>query len=230
MYPQIIFSLNKGLDKWVGYHFLDHQRGGHDFGKFIIKVHPELSSIKEYSSEKKKRAGVEQYVDSFYEVHEIQLEGIRKKFEEDWRQIARPFFQAIDQIFDHPWPKSPYLAYPSIFPCGPRFLEQKSFQIFYLDQPLISIAHEILHFLFYDYLKKNFPREDLSSNDVWILSEIVNTLTLDSPRFAKILMSTHLHPYPAQKDLLNCLKPLWKTESLNNFLEKGLDLIKHRLK
>lgn len=228
IYPKIRFSLNKNLDKWVGYHFLDHQKGGRDFGKSIIKIHPELSSIKKNSSEKKKQAGVERYVDSFYEVHVNRLESVRKKFEQKWERVAQPFFISIDQIFDQPWPKGLYFSYLSIFPCGPRFLENKTFQIFYLTEKeeSLDVAHELLHFLFYDYFEKNFSGINITDRSVWILSEVLNTLILNLPEFYAIFRVSHRHPYPNHLSLIESLKPEWENrKDLNSFLKSTLEVI-----
>jgi len=228
MYPQIKFSLNKDLDKWVGYRFLDHQRGGRDFGKSIIRIHPELSSVKNLFSKKEKQIVVGQYVDSFYEIHQNQLEKVRKKFEKDWERVAQPFFKAVDKVFAYPWPKGLYVAYLSIFPCGPRFLENKTFQVFYLAKEDASLrtAHELLHFLFYDYFEKAFPEIRSTDEKVWILSEVLNFLILDSPEFYAIFGASHPHPYPNHLSIIERLKPKWENrKDLNSFLRSSLGVI-----
>lgn len=228
MYPQIKFSLNKNLDKWVGCHFLDHRKGGRDFGESIIRIHPELSLVKNLSSKEEEQVGVRRYVDSFYETHQNQLEKARKKFEKDWERVARPFFKAVDKLFNHLWPEGLYLAYLSIFPCGPRFLENKTFQVFYLAKENASLraAHELLHFLFYDYFEKAFPEIRTTDEKVWILSEVLNFLILDSPEFYAIFGASHPHPYPNHLGIIENLKPKWENrKDLNSFLKYSLEVI-----
>lgn len=226
-FPKLKFRLNKTLDKEVCFAFLNHKKGGLDFGKDIVKVHPSLASVKDLWTDEQKQA-IGQYVDQFYQKHQNQLEKARQEFEKEWKEKASKFFKAIDQVFNqYPWPKGPYFGYISIFPCGPRFLKEKSFQVFYLRRPrLRPVSHEVLHFLFYDYIEKNFPKENSSSEAVWVLSEIVNTLILDSPQFREIIGVSHLHPYSAQKELLARLKPLWQENNLRSFLKKSFPLVK----
>lgn len=228
MYPQIYFSLNKDLDEWVGCHFLNHQRGGHDFGKSIIKLHPELVQAREFSNKEKKQIIIGQYIDSFYKTHQKQLENTRKEFEKKWALVARPFFKAVDKLFNHLWPEGLYLAYLSIFPCGPRFLENKTFQVFYLAKENASLrtAHELLHFLFYDYFGKNFSEISPTEEKVWILSEVLNVLILDLPEFHAIFGASHPHPYPSHLGIIENLKPEWeRRKDLENFLGLSLEVI-----
>lgn len=229
-YPTIKFSLNKNLDKKVCFSFLKYKRGGLDFGQAVVKIHPELTPTRGLPPGKQTQA-VGKYVEHFYKRNQIQLEKAKQEFQKEWNKKSLEFFKAIDQVFNHhPWPKGPYFCYISAFPCGPRFLKEKSFQVFYLHRPRVKpIAHEILHFLFYDCFGKHFAGEDLSSEAVWILSEIVNTLALDSPEFRTILGSPHYHPYPAQKDLVARLKPAWQANNLSSFLKKGFSFIKSSL-
>jgi len=227
MYPQIKFFLNKDLDKWVGYHFLNRQKGGHDFGKSIIKIHPELTQAQGLPDQQKKQV-VGQYVNFFYETHQNQLENIRKEFEKKWTLVAQPFFKAVDKVFAHPWPNGLYIAYLSIFPCGPRFLENKTFQVFYLAKENASLrtAHELLHFLFYDYFEKNFSEISPTEEKVWILSEVLNFLILDSPKFCALFGASHSHPYPDHLSIIENLKPEWENrKDLNSFLKSGLEVI-----
>jgi len=228
MYPRIKFFLNKDLDKWVGCHFLNHQKGGHDFGKSIIKLHPELVQAREFSNKEKKQIIIGQYTDSFYGTHQNQLENTRKEFERKWALVARPFFRAVDKVFAHPWPNGLYLAYLSIFPCGPRFLENKTFQVFYLAKENASLrtAHELLHFLFYDYFEKNFSEISPTEEKVWILSEVLNFLILDLPEFHAIFGASHSHPYPNHISIIENLKPEWENrKDLNSFLRSSLKVI-----
>ena len=131
------------------------------------------------------------------------------------------------KVFDHPWPKGLYVSYLSVFPCGPRFLENKTFQVFYLTKNIsLNTAHELLHFLFYDYFEKKFPEISLTEEKVWILSEVLNFLILDLPEFHAIFGASHSHPYPNHISIIENLKPEWKNrKDLNSFLKSGLEVI-----
>jgi len=142
--------------------------------------------------------------------------------------VAQPFFKAVDKVFAHPWPNGLYFAYLSIFPCGPRFLENKTFQVFYLAKENASLrtAHELLHFLFYDYFEKNFSEISPTEEKVWILSEVLNFLILDSPKFCALFGASHSHPYPNHISIIENLKPEWENrKDLNSFLRSSLKVI-----
>ena len=134
------------------------------------------------------------------------------------------------KVFDHPWPKGLYVSYLSVFPCGPRFLENKTFQVFYLTKNIsLNTAHELLHFLFYDYFEKKFPEISLTEEKVWILSEVLNFLILDLPEFHAIFGASHSHPYPNHISIIENLKPEWENrKDLNSFLKSGLEVIEKK--
>lgn len=235
VYPRIIFFLNKDLDKQVCYRFLDHQKGGVDFGKSIIRIHPKLIQAKGFPDKEKKQMIIGQYVDSFYETHQNQLESARTELKKRWGLIVQPFFKIVDKIFDHPWPKGlyftrnklVYIAYLSIFPCQPRFLENKTFQVFYLNkEDLLTTAHELLHFLFYDYFEKNFSEISPTEEKVWVLSEVLNILILNLPEFYALFGDSSRHSYPQHISIIENLKPEWeKRKDLNSFLKSSLGVI-----
>src|SRR3989344_681093 len=77
-------------------------------------------------------------------------------------------------------------GYVSIFDCNPRFVDDKSFQVFYKksgSDKLRVCFHEITHFAFFDYFEKLFPAEyrslDRNSGVLWELSEVINVILLN---------------------------------------------------
>jgi hypothetical protein len=75
----------------------------------------------------------------------------------------------------------------------PRFLDDKTFQI-----PAISkkkkvasfiIAHEMLHFIFYEYFLNKYKKYKSHKYDffVWHVSEIFNVIIMNRPEWQKIL-------------------------------------------
>ena len=49
------------------------------------------------------------------------------------------------------------------------------------------LAHELLHFIFYDYIysKYGFSEQRMSSQDIWNFSEIVNALIQNQEKWIK---------------------------------------------
>lgn len=72
---------------------------------------------------------------------------------------------------------------------NPRFLESKSFQVYYKHRQGTNhvIAHEMLHFVFFDYLhtKESEFNSKVAEHTIWLLSEWFNDLVLELPEFAK---------------------------------------------
>ncbi len=199
-YPHIQFRLNKSLDKKMVIEFLDFTTGGINFGKGILNIHPEI------------KRSIFGYIDFFYKRNNKILKRSADNFRKKWKTKEKLFFEVISKIFrNHPWPKGKYIGYISIFDCNPRFLQDKTFQIFYKHKtgPIYITVHELLHFIFYDYVNKKRKdlRKKLSEDDFWRLSEIVNEILLNSPSFKKIINNQKkINGYPEFKKNVSCVK------------------------
>ena len=111
-------------------------------------------------------------------------------YRNNWKKIERGFFELTDDIVGNEyWPKGKYVAYPSIWGMFPRFLNDKTFQIPYNCQTEkyvnVIIAHEMLHFIFFEYFFRNYPKYKNDKFDalVWNVSEIFNVVVQNSPRW-----------------------------------------------
>jgi len=169
--PELKFQLNIELDKRTCTSSVFHTS--------VIKLHPALA--KDESLE---------YVDDYYKTHEKELKNAVEKMKTDWLTIERKFFEIVSKLVNHPWPKGKYVCYLSIFNCNPRFIETKEFQAYFKHPETTNhvCAHELLHFIFYDYFEKNFSEDykKLDSKYIWRLSEIVNDVLLRLPEFVAI--------------------------------------------
>lgn len=203
MYPKIKFQLNKKLDKEVCKGFLHLSVEGLNFGKEILKIHPGLKEKKP-----------ENYIDWYYKTHRNELLKKKKNFEKLWRKAERDFFDKTDKIFKgHQWPKGKYICYLSIFSCGPRFLQNKTFQSFYKYSPEIliqQIIHEMLHFMFYDYLYKKFPKYKAKKykQKIWKISEAFNYIIQNQKEWTE-LFGKPILAYPKLKKLVQKTQKTW---------------------
>ncbi|PIU03944.1 hypothetical protein COT44_00245 [Candidatus Shapirobacteria bacterium CG08_land_8_20_14_0_20_39_18] len=78
-------------------------------------------------------------------------------------------------------------GYVSIFNCNPRFLDTKTFQVYYQNRSGVVhvTAHEMLHFIFYDWLERN-DQEFIDNTDkekAWTLSEVFDIVAFDRQEF-----------------------------------------------
>ena len=96
----------------------------------------------------------------------------------------------------------------------PRFLENKTFQIPYRHRfpnyvPVV-IAHEMLHFMFYDYFYQRYPKYNKPEKNffVWHISEIFNTLIQNSPEWLRYFKRKSMG-YPEHEKIVKKLGREW---------------------
>lgn len=125
-----------------------------------------------------------------------------------WEKIAPDYFSLVDKLFSgRNWPRGKYIAYGTIWGMYPRFLEDKTFQIpFWHRIPKyipVVIAHELLHFIFYDYFYTRYPKYRRSKYNyfVWHISEIFNTIIQNSPMWLNCFKSKSFG-YPEHKKIV----------------------------
>lgn len=133
---------------------------------------------------------------NFLKAHYVNQEVLDRQLrchERQWRKLERKYFALVDELLaGHSWPQGKYVAYGTIWGMYPRFLENKTFQIPYKHKnsryvPVI-IAHEMLHFIFYDYFFVHFPmyRAKKYTEVVWRTSEVFNTVIQNSPAWMRV--------------------------------------------
>lgn len=194
-------ELNKELDKEVYVSFCDAVIGGADFGKKILNEHAGIT--KENYSE---------YIDDFYAKHVRELENVLKDTKKCFKEIKDVLFLELQKYFGQDYSKEKYICYLSIFNCNPRYLENKSFQVYYKrshDMRKEVIAHELTHFTFYNFCHKLGIKD---SNALWELSEIFNVIFLNFPSIRNAIGAEELLFYPALKDKLNAIKSIWEKQ------------------
>ena len=208
-------ELNKKLDKEVYLAFFDAVVGGADFGKKIRDDHPNIT----------KENHIE-YIDNFYTTNAGELEGIRKDTELCFNDINDVLFSELHKYFGKDYSKENYTCYLSIFNCNPRYIETKSFQVYYkrsYDMRKEVMAHELTHFAFYDYCHGLGIKD---SDTFWELSEIFNVLFLNLPSIQKAIGAQEFLFYPDLKDKLEEIKNIWiKQLNAKKFMEVSLQYL-----
>ena len=168
------------------------------------------------------RPFAEKYVADLYRKNKKIASKNIQQYERDWRKKEKIFFEMADDIFHgFPWPKGKYIAYTTIWGMFPRFLDDKTFQvpIKYRSRRYIPviIAHEMLHFRFYAYVRKNYPRyRDPERNFLlWHISEIFNILVINSPAWLRVFKKKNL-PYPEHRKIIAKLRKKYQEPSSLN--------------
>ena len=228
-YPEIKFQMSIALDIEMGFQFMETKAGGVDFGQGMVERYPQLLNARETSGVER-RSLITNFTQKYYALHQAELENTLKRMEDGWRDVAKEYFKAVDGVFDKAqWPKGEYVCYLSIFNCNPRFLETKSFQVYYQhkDGSNFVIAHEMLHFIFFEYLHHQEGEflKKLSQKDVWLLSELFNDLVLELPTFSKFAQKTKFN-YPEVTEFAKSF-PLIKPESfsIQSFLKAVKEMV-----
>lgn len=205
-------ELNKQLDKEIYLRFREARVGGVDFGRKIHDVHPQIT--KENYSE---------YIDNFYQEHQGKLEVIRKDTEKCFTDVKKPLFAELRKYFGRDFSKENYTCYISIFDCNPRFLENKTFQVYYKRPYHLRkevIVHELTHFAFYDYC---FGLGIKDSKALWELSEIFNVIFLNLPSLRTAIGAEEILFYPDLKEKLEVVKLIWAEDlTAREFIKTSL--------
>ncbi len=134
------------------------------------------------------------YVDALYARHGVEFKMRAKEIAILYEKKASIFLRETEEIFkSYAWPRGKYIVYLSIFDFCPRFLEEKTFQIFMYDSDegiLFTIAHEMLHFIFYDYCLKRYPAVfrgcDTEEGSFWEVADLFNAVMQRTPSFIKL--------------------------------------------
>lgn len=217
MRPHVKFKLNKSLDKKMAFDFLGAKHGGIDFSIGITGVHPELKNIEKIKGDKRRKKIISDYFDLFYKKHHLYLKNRTTKFNKEWVKVENQFIGEVRKIFkNYPFPNGKYIGYVSIIDCNPRFLNNKTFQVFYFHPHGVRYvtAHEMLHFIFYDYATRRyhklFKKLDTNQGIFWDLAEIFNAIILHMPNFIKIHGVKKRVIYPEHSKYIHKLESIWK--------------------
>lgn len=208
------FRISKAVDKKWLYIFLEEKdHAGHDFRAWVLKAHPTLKRDKKLISK---------YVEKFHKAHGKEIASEKEEIERSWRKHEDYFFNVVEELFSHKWPEGKYIAYVSISPINPRNINNKTFTIFNKSRgPNRIIVHELLHFMFYDYVDKYFKGK-LTDKKKWHLSEIFNVVLMND----KKLKHLYLFPgegYPNHRKYIPRFSKLYKeSSSMKSFISKSI--------
>ncbi len=233
-YPKLrfIISKKKELDTYLA--FLEDSKykdNSREMNWAFYQLHPKLKVLKDKNlSLNQRKTIVEKYISNFYNRYGQRIKKGTNKEKKNWREIEGKFYELTDEIFgDHKWPRGKYIAYPTIWGMYPRFLSDKTFQFppKHKKQNYIQviIAHEMLHFIFYDYVYKKFPKLKSHKYDfaLWNVSEAFNVVIQNSPKWIAVFNQKTVS-YPEHKNLIRKLEKIWKETDgdIDKFLKKVL--------
>lgn len=168
-----------------------------DFEVFMIfwrskqSIHPDLDYVLEIENEKKAEEKVKNFIDNYYKKHQDEIGAEYEKAKKEWLEVEEQFFNKTKELFKgYDWPKGSeefngnYRGAASIWKVFPRFIKEKWFtfpvnpELKY--NPRFVIAHEMLHFIEYEYMEKAYGLKPSDSEDedntFWQFTENLNVL------------------------------------------------------
>lgn len=233
MNPKLKFVFNKILDFQIARNFYrSPEHGGINFWEDTTNIYIDLRRI---DSIKNKNFFLDQFIKKIYENERIEMLKRKKQISKLYKENSKRFFIETAKIFkNHYWPEGKYICYFSIFDFGPRFLEDRTFQVYIFGSDklvLFTIFHEMLHFAFYDYAIKKYPRIfknlDTERGIFWDLAEIFNSIQHLEKGFIVLHGKVQDPCYLNHKKHLNKLQKLWiKDRDIDCWILKGFEHLK----
>ncbi|MFA6446870.1 MAG: hypothetical protein WCW31_01275 [Patescibacteria group bacterium] len=237
MHPILNFKIDPSKDLEVLHGFLRDAKyaGGRNLDWAVFNKHPAMKDLIGEKFEIKSEASVEKYILDYFEKNKVEIKTNINNYAKEWSKKDKDYFDLVTSIFsDRPWPKGQYLAYATIWGMFPRSLEDKTFQIPAIyDNKLyvnVIIAHEMLHFMFYDYFYQKYP--DYNNKDanflVWNVSEIFNSVVQNSEPWLRVF-NLKTMTYPEHEKIeadLHFRYQIINSKNLAQLTEELLDLSK----
>jgi len=230
-YPKIKLKIDIKEDTDNCISFIKRERKGikHQFLLWFLPDDFKYILSKNFS-EKERNKIIREYTKHIYKIKKDEIGKGFKKAKEDWQKVEKEYFQLTDRIFqNHPWPKGNYRGIASIWCMYPRYIKHKIFFFPYKHRILEFsnkvIAHEMLHFIFFDYIKKKYNLEEFSvvknkPNDyVWQVSEVFNDVMENWQPYSR-LFKDKLRSYPDTEKMFHKIKKQWQEKQDIDWLLK----------
>lgn len=227
-YPKLKFKIDYKKDIKTFFNFVNeaHFDGGRNLEWAVFKKYSYFRQYKKGDKLKIDEAVAEKFIKSIYLESQPVMTKSMPIYKEKWLLVEEDFYCLVGGLFrGHRWPNGKYIVYPTIWGMFPRFLEDKTFQVpfKYKNKKYIPviIAHEMLHFMFYDYFYKKYPKykSDKHNFFVWHVSEIFNTLVQSLPDWLRVFKIKSMS-YPEHDKIVNklskkfCEQINWSTDDL----------------
>lgn len=175
---------------------------------------------------------IKEYTTEFYAGHKSEIKAGVRDTTARWAKIETKFYRLTNKLFEgHEWPKGKYSGYASIYHMFPRYIDKRIFFFPYSKNkidPIRVIAHELLHFIFFDFIKSKYgikENEKFKNQDpryLWRISEAFNTIIENWQPYKDILdYNERRKPYPECQQIYTVMRRRWKNkQNIHYLLEK----------
>jgi len=238
MNPKLKFKIDYKKDIQTFFDF--NNSADYDNGRTLewafFRKFPFLKKYKEGNTLKISKEEVIDFVESVYEKEKETMRKNLSLYQDNWQEKDKEFYSLISELFDSKfWPKGKYIAYSTIWGMFPRFLKDATFQIpyKYKNRKYINviIAHEMLHFIFYNYFYKKYPKYKKDEHNflVWNISEIFNVIVQNSSKWLKVF-EVKTMDYPEHQKIIKKLESKYSQKSdwkIDDLISDIINLIKN---
>lgn len=220
-YPKIKLIIDIERDVNNGINFVNTARKG-DRHKFLLRFLPtdfQYVLSKDFSKKEKDKI-IEKYARHIHKIRKDKIKNGLTEAKNNWQKVEKEYFHLVDKIFkNYPWPKGNYRGIASIWWMFPRYIKEKVFFFPYGHSiPKFSngvIAHEMLHFIFFDYIEKRYGLKEGSNikekpdRYVWRVSEVFNNVMEDWKPYYQ-LFKRKPRPYEGNEEIFRKMKKQWR--------------------
>jgi len=220
---KFVISANEDIKNYI----LFNRYSGEYLRMFLPK---ELHYIvKKKFSEKRKEKIIRDYIKHNFKINKGRINKNVKEIKKHWKMLEKRYFALVGRVFkNYPWSKGKYTGFASVFSMYPRNIKEKIFYFPVLRKDLnfclAVIAHEMLHFIFFDYIKEKYnvnENKEFKNKDpkyVWNISEVFN-LVIENWKPYQRIFKTKSKPYDTtHTKIFSKMKKLWKEKKDIDYL------------
>lgn len=178
---------------------------------------------------------IEEYTKHIYKINGKEIGEGLVETKKRWAKVEDKFYRLVNKIFQgYSWPKGKYTGYASIYHMFPRYIKEKTFFFPYKQNkldPRLTIAHEMLHFIFFDYIKNKYGIEERAkikgreSKHIWKVSETFNVVIENWQPYMKLFgrKEKRIPYHQGYKKMFREMTKQWtKEQNIKKLLDKWL--------
>ncbi len=231
--PNLSLSIDIEEDIHNVLNFLECEKNPQILDKFLLPEAKALlgEDISSEGLEEKTRA----FVTKFYEDNDRTIKKGLEEAKVNWTRFDDGYYRYVEELFNsRGWLSNEYRGVSSIFGLYPREIDRKLFFFPYRYNierfSNMIIGHEMLHFMFFDFLfdryqlRENSRLEGKSDNYIWQLSEAFNSAIEGDPRYQdSIGIKYDVRPYTGQEGMVALIKEqMAKEKNIGKLLDKWI--------
>ena len=163
-----------------------------DFINSLFKSLPELKEISFIENEQEKYVKIQNLLKNKREKNKDFLLENFNSIKNDWESRSNNYLKRLSDLFETDWIENKNIkGYVALNSPYPRFLDDYSFFMPF-EKARETIAHEILHFIWFKKWKEIFPETERKEMEnpylVWKISEIIDPIILQTDPIIKELI------------------------------------------